>query len=111
MTVETTGPIVLIGAGNMGGALMRGWLASGVAARDVIVVDPSLRPPMAEFVAKHGLRHETGIPRDVNASVLLIAVKPQMMAEVLPALKPLAGPETVAVSIAAAKKRAQELAG
>lgn len=101
MTVETTGPVVLVGAGNMGGALMRGWLASGLAARDVIVIDPSLRPPMAEFVAAHGLRHETGVPRDVTAGVLLLAVKPQMMAGVLPSLKSLVGPATVAVSIAA----------
>ena len=93
--------IGLVGAGNMGGALMRGWLASGIAARDVIVIDPSLRPPMAEFVAAHGLRHETGVPRDVTAGVLLLAVKPQMMADVLPSLKPLVGPGTVAVSIAA----------
>jgi len=101
MTVETTGPVVLVGAGNMGGALMRGWLASGLSARDVIVIDPSLRPAMAEFVAGHGVRHETSVPRGVTAGVLLLAIKPQMMPDVLPSLKSVVGPETVVVSIAA----------
>lgn len=101
MTVATTGPVVLVGAGNMGGALMRGWLASELSAGDVIVVDPSPRPDMAEFVAASGIRHETAVPADVTAAVLLLAIKPQMMPEVLPSLKPLVGPGTVVVSIAA----------
>jgi pyrroline-5-carboxylate reductase len=101
MTVETTGPVVLVGAGNMGGALLRGWLASGLSARDVVIVDPSLRPETAEFVAGHGLRHETQVLKDVKAGALLLAIKPQMMAEVLPSLKPMVGAETVVISIAA----------
>ena len=32
--------IWLIGAGHMGGAMLRGWLGSGIAASEIAVVDP-----------------------------------------------------------------------
>ena len=35
--------LLLIGAGNMGGAMLRHWLASGLSADRVTVVSPSLR--------------------------------------------------------------------
>ncbi|MGN6549625.1 MAG: pyrroline-5-carboxylate reductase [Pararhizobium sp.] len=101
MAGGSSGPIVLVGAGNMGGAMLKSWIAAGTAASDVVIVDPSLRPDMAEFVAGTGIRHEPAAPAGVEAGVLFLAVKPQMMAQVLPAVRPLKAPETVCVSIAA----------
>ena len=37
---STNGPIVLIGAGNMGGAMLAGWLRNGVPGSSVVVIDP-----------------------------------------------------------------------
>jgi pyrroline-5-carboxylate reductase len=34
------GPLLLIGCGKMGGAMLRGWLQRGVRAADVTVVEP-----------------------------------------------------------------------
>ncbi|HWJ74533.1 MAG TPA: pyrroline-5-carboxylate reductase [Kaistia sp.] len=94
-------PLVLIGAGKMGGALLAGWLAGGLDPKAVTVVDPSPPPETAELMARHGVTHRATPPDGITARVLLIAVKPQMMGAALPAVRALAGPGTVTVSIAA----------
>jgi len=97
------GPIVLIGAGNMGGAMALGWIKSGIAGSSIIAADPS--PPEA-IKAKFdgsGVQFVTEAPQGVTASVIFVAVKPQVMEAVLPAYGKLIGPETIVVSIAAGK--------
>ncbi|MBN9024331.1 MAG: pyrroline-5-carboxylate reductase [Rhizobiales bacterium] len=94
-------PIVLIGAGKMGGALLTGWLASGLDPKAAIVVDPNPPEETRALLAKHGVEHRTSAPAGVAARVLLLAVKPQMMGTALPAVRDLIGPGTVTVSIAA----------
>lgn len=103
MSVSAERPIVLVGAGNMGGAMLFGWLKSGVAAETIYVVDPSPSDAMKAKLAEAGVRHATEAPADVSASILFIAVKPQVMDAVLPPLKGLVGPDTVVVSVAAGK--------
>ncbi len=99
----SSGPILLIGAGNMGGALLTGWLKNGVPGSSVIVVDPNPSEPMRKMIADAGANHVTGVPAGVTAGVLFIAVKPQLMDAVLPPLKATVGNNTVVVSIAAGK--------
>ncbi|MCX5578044.1 pyrroline-5-carboxylate reductase [Kaistia terrae] len=94
-------PIILIGAGKMGGALLTGWLAGGLDPKAAIVVDPKPPEETLALLAAHGVRHETSAPAGVTARVLLLAVKPQMMGAALPAVRDLIGPETVTISIAA----------
>ncbi|TXI01972.1 MAG: pyrroline-5-carboxylate reductase, partial [Rhizobium sp.] len=86
---SSSGPILLIGAGNMGGALLTGWLKSGVPGSSVIVVDPNPSEAMRKMIADAGATHATEAPAGVTAGVLFIAVKPQLMDAVLPPLKPL----------------------
>ncbi|KQV38305.1 MULTISPECIES: pyrroline-5-carboxylate reductase [unclassified Rhizobium] len=93
--------IVLIGAGNMGGAMLSGWLKSGIKGSDVTVIDPGPSPTMAKLISDNGATHVTSAPEGMKAGVLFLAVKPQMMDVVLPPLKSLVGPETVVVSVAA----------
>lgn len=45
----TSDAVVLIGAGNMGGAMMRGWIASGIEPSTIHVVDPSPAPAWRLF--------------------------------------------------------------
>ncbi|WP_350335053.1 pyrroline-5-carboxylate reductase [Coralliovum pocilloporae] len=95
-------PLVLIGAGKMGGAMLAGWLAGGLDGEQVTVVDPFLSSEMQSLCECHKVavrQSVTGL--SVTPSVLLVAVKPQMMADVLPELAALAGPDSVVVSIAA----------
>ncbi|SIQ26202.1 pyrroline-5-carboxylate reductase [Rhizobium sp. RU20A] len=103
VAAEGKGPIVLVGAGNMGGAMLSGWLKSGMAGSDFLVLDPGPSPAMSALMAEHGVQHATAAPAGTIASILLLAVKPQVMDAVLPPLKSLVGPQAVVVSVAAGK--------
>lgn len=101
MVYKASGPLVLVGAGNMGGAMLTGWLKKGVPGSQVIVVDPRPSDAMRTTIAEAGALHSESAPEGVTAGILFVAVKPQLMDSVLPALKSLVGPSTVVVSIAA----------
>jgi pyrroline-5-carboxylate reductase len=94
------GTIVLAGAGKMGGALLTGWLARGLDAGDVAVVEPH---PSSEIAAltMRGVRINPPAP-DVGAvTTLVLAVKPQIFREAGPALRGFVGPGTLVLSIMA----------
>jgi pyrroline-5-carboxylate reductase len=93
-------PLVLAGAGKMGGAMLSGWLAQGLDAKCVAVIEPQ---PSDEIraLAANGIRLNPS-PKDVGAvATLVIALKPQSFREAGPDLKPFAGPATLVVSIMA----------
>lgn len=93
--------VVLVGAGNMGGAMLRGWIANGLSAANITVIDPSPSEEMATFLRESTIT----VCADANGvkppDVLVVAIKPQMMEAVLPSLRSLAGTDTVVVSVAA----------
>src|SRR5437879_1984641 len=92
------GTIALAGAGKMGGAMLAGWLAGGLDANRVVVVEPFPSDDIKALAAK-GVRLN---PKDsATADTLVVAVKPQMFREAGPALKKLVGPNTLVVSIMA----------
>jgi pyrroline-5-carboxylate reductase len=94
------GTIVLAGAGKMGGAMLAGWLAGGLDATRVIVVEPMPSDDIRALVAK-GVRLNPPATDTGVAATLVIALKPQMFREASAMLKPLAGPATLVVSIMA----------
>jgi pyrroline-5-carboxylate reductase len=104
-------PLVLVGAGKMGGALLRGWLDNRLDPRAAIVVDPSPPADSLDFLVKAGIAVEAAMPKSVTAGVVVVAVKPQIMADVLPNLRSLVGPGTIVLSIAAGKTLANLEAG
>jgi len=104
MTLAGAAPLVLVGAGKMGGAMLAGWLKGGLDPADVVIIDPAPPEEMASLIAEKGLRHDVSAPDDVAASVLVVAVKPQMMDAVLPTVKPVVGDKTLVVSVAAGTK-------
>ncbi|WP_415919697.1 pyrroline-5-carboxylate reductase [Tateyamaria sp. SN6-1] len=87
--------IVLLGCGKMGSAMLAGWLARGVPETSVWVVDPA----PSDWVLSTGAHVNADLPAD--PAVVLIAVKPQMMAQALPNIADLGVADTVFVSIAA----------
>ena len=90
------GPIWLAGAGNMGGAMLRGWLGEGIAPDRITVIRPS-GAPVADGVAVHTApAPDGGVP-----AVLVLAMKPQKLDEAAPALAPLVGEGTLLVSLLA----------
>ena len=103
--------IALIGAGNMGGAMLAGWLANGFSKDAITIIDPSPNAVMTESIAHNNLRHEAAVPANFFADVIIIALKPQIMDAALPALQAITGPKTVSVSVAAGKTLADLKAG
>jgi pyrroline-5-carboxylate reductase len=95
-----SGPIVLAGAGKMGGAMLTGWLARGLDARQVAVLEPQPSGEIGPLLTK-GVRLNPR-PEDVGSvATLVIALKPQSFREAGSALKFFAGPATLVVSIMA----------
>lgn len=77
--------ILLVGAGSMGSALIKGWTHAGVGGRNYTVVNPT-----QDAVAP--LRHEAiidwyptpeGLPADYTPDVIVFAVKPQVIDQIL----------------------------
>lgn len=96
-------PLVLIGAGKMGGAMLTGWLDRGLAPDGVVVVEPRASAELAALCADRGVDLRASAPADVTARVMIVAVKPQVLGDVLPGLVSLVGPQTVVVSVVAGK--------
>lgn len=86
--------ILIVGCGNMGGAMLAGWLAGGLAPGRFTVVDPMLAQAPAGVEL---LRELTAGPFDA----ILLGVKPQLLGDVAPDLVKLAGGATVLLSILA----------
>lgn len=86
--------ILLVGCGNMGGAMLAGWLAAGMDAGMFTVVDPVL----AE--APEGVTLLRALP-EARFDAILLGIKPQLLGEVVPVLAPLVEPETILLSILA----------
>jgi pyrroline-5-carboxylate reductase len=94
------GTIVLAGAGKMGGAMLIGWLAQGLEAKRVVVIEPSPSPEISAL-AKKGVRLNPSAKDAGDIAALVIAVKPQSFREAGAALKPLTAASTLVVSIMA----------
>lgn len=103
MTNAAFGHIVLVGAGNMGGAMLAGWLKSGAPGASITVLDPGPSETMMAVIAEAGARHSVAPPEGLVADILFLAVKPQVMDAVLPGLASVVGPQTTVVSVAAGK--------
>jgi pyrroline-5-carboxylate reductase len=95
---DFSGTLVLVGAGKMGGAMLEGWLALGLDPARIAVIEPTPSDAIVALTAR-GMRLNPASVDD--ASVIVIAIKPQEAAAVVPTLKPLARSNTVAISIMA----------
>lgn len=83
------GHIVLAGAGKMGGAMLTSWIAGGLDPKRAVVIDPYVSDEIKALAAK-GVRLNPDV-KDIGAvAALVLAVKPQMFAEVGPTLRAIA---------------------
>jgi pyrroline-5-carboxylate reductase len=92
--------ILLAGAGKMGGAMLAGWLARGLDAKSVAVIEPQPSEEIRALTAK-GMRLNPS-PNDVGTvATLVVALKPQTFREAGATLKSFSAPTTLVVSIMA----------
>lgn len=87
--------LVLLGCGKMGSAMLQGWLEGGLPPGSVWVIDP--KP--SDWLQGTGVHINTELPQ--TPAIVLIAVKPQMMGDALPAIAAMGNGTTLFLSIAA----------
>jgi pyrroline-5-carboxylate reductase len=90
------GTLWIVGCGNMGRAMLDRWVTCGLDPAKVVVIDPAL-PVVGQGVTVLAAP-DAGAP---PPSVLLLAVKPQMLDAVAAAIAPWVARETLLVSILA----------
>ena len=96
--------MLLVGCGKMGGAMLTGWLERRIV-EEVVVVEPSAAS-VAPFRDKPGVylsKGIEGIAPHFQPDIVVFAVKPQAMDEVVPDYRRFVRPQTVFLSIAAGK--------
>jgi pyrroline-5-carboxylate reductase len=98
--LKEIGPVVLIGAGKMGLAMARGWIAGGLPPDRLVLVDPFAGDFAKAFAQEHGVRL-LQFADGVLTHVLVLAVKPQNMPTALQQVMPVVGRHTLVLSIAA----------
>lgn len=103
-SLRLPGPLLLIGAGKMASALLEGWLRLGVDPAQVFAVDPGPAPEIVSMLAGAGVAlNASEIP---EPAVVLLAVKPQMLDDVVPLLRRHVGAGTLVMSVLAGKSLA-----
>ncbi|HWU17946.1 MAG TPA: pyrroline-5-carboxylate reductase [Devosia sp.] len=100
ISLRDIGPVMLVGAGKMGLAMAKGWLDAGLPESNLILVDPTPGDHAKAFAEDYGLQiyaEASGL----LPNVLVLAVKPQVIDGVMEQLRPVIGPQTLVLSIAA----------
>ena len=106
MNIPVSGPVLLLGAGKMGGALLTGLLGRGLKPADFRVADPSPPPEVKALLDEHHIAvadNAGAFRQEASPSVILAAVKPQVMDDIFPEAARLAAANTMTISIAAGK--------
>jgi pyrroline-5-carboxylate reductase len=91
--------LAIIGTGAMGEALLAGWVAAGWAPADMRAVDCDEKR-LTHIKERYGVTSAT-VEEAAGADVVVVAVKPHLVAGVLTDLTPTLRPESLVVSIAA----------
>lgn len=100
--LDDIGLLALIGAGKMGGAMLEGWFSLGLDPQNVVVIEPK---PADDIVAlsMKGVALNPPPGAISNIGTVVLAVKPQVAADVMPAAAGLTGAGTLVLSIMAGK--------
>ncbi len=96
--------LLLIGAGKMGSAMLKAWLKFGLNPNTIYVQDPNISPEVKQLLDAHNINHGANPPATFTPEVIILAVKPQIMPNILPSLKDFATNNSLFISIAAGKK-------
>ncbi|MCC7300531.1 MAG: pyrroline-5-carboxylate reductase [Verrucomicrobia bacterium] len=93
--------VVFVGAGNMAEAIVSGMVAAQFCAAEKIIMTDVRPERLADLEAEYGVSTSTDNSVVKNAEIIVLAVKPQMMMDVLKGIAPVLRKETLIISIAA----------
>ncbi len=99
-------PVVLVGAGNMGRAMLEGWIAGGLTRSGLCVVDPAADARAEAVCASAGLAIAASLDAASSAlsaagAIVVLAVKPHQIVDLVGALAPHLAHNSLLVSVAA----------
>jgi pyrroline-5-carboxylate reductase len=77
--------LLIVGCGNMGGAMLAGWLAAGNDPSKFVVLDPALE------AAPQGVKLLRETPADLDHDAILLGFKPQQLGQLAPGFQAIAG--------------------
>ena len=99
--LATESPILIFGCGNMGGAMLHGWIAGGIEPSRFVVVDP-VASGLPDGVAVH--RSAADISQTFDT--ILLGIKPQLIGELASDIARLLNPDALVISILAGTEAA-----
>lgn len=104
MSLTLDAPLLLVGCGKLGGALLSGLLARGLDPALVTIQDPGPSVDVADLAARRGIRITSDArPIAADTALVIMAVKPQIMDHVFRPIAPEIGPDTLVLSVAAGR--------
>jgi pyrroline-5-carboxylate reductase len=76
--------LLILGAGKMGGSLLKGLIDNTELDFDIVVVEPHLNRDNADLIKKNKIKHYDSIKdiKEPDFDLILFAVKPQVIEEV-----------------------------
>jgi pyrroline-5-carboxylate reductase len=95
--------LTLVGAGKMGGAMLKGWIDGGLTPSGITLVDPSPSPEMTAFATARKIALNPPATHRRAPEVMVLAIKPQTLDAAAPGIADLAGAQTLVLSIIAGK--------
>ena len=93
--------VLLVGCGNMGFAMLKGWLADDPSLQAHVVEPAYALRERAASVGADAVASAADLPAGLEPDLTFLAVKPQVMGDVVPAYAHLAGGKTTFLSVAA----------
>lgn len=93
--------VLLVGCGNMGFAMLQGWLAQDPSLEAHVVEPADALRSRAESVGAKAVASRAELPAGLTPDLTFLAVKPQVMGDVVPDYADLAGGKTTFLSVAA----------
>jgi pyrroline-5-carboxylate reductase len=88
--------MLLFGCGNMGGAMLNGWLAAGIDPASFVVIDPH-----ATMLPNGVVHHSNSQPLTGQFATAMLAIKPQLFASVAADIERLLTADALVISILA----------
>lgn len=94
--ISRDNPLLFFGCGNMGRAMLDGWIAAGAAPAAFIVIDP-----MAQALPDGVLRFSSAAEAGCKARIALVAVKPQVFPQISSDIAALLAEDAIVLSVMA----------
>ncbi|MAZ01837.1 MAG: pyrroline-5-carboxylate reductase [Sneathiella sp.] len=94
--------LLLVGSGKMGQAMLGGWIENGFEPAEIVVIDPNTENlAYATELGCRGIGSAEDIPDDFQPDIIVLAVKPQIIKDVLGTFRQMTERGSLVISIAA----------